>query len=649
MDYSFFDSLLDAIFIVDESRRIKYCNESAATLCQSSVRRITKGEGIEIHSLLKLSNEDLFVSRHGQAGKELPTPWEEVDMELLKKDFKGKIQVAIQPFQQPSGEKRWVITFHDVTLEESLHQKYQGELEQKEDMIKELKEARATLENYSKNLEQMVEERTVELRQANTMLKAIMDSLGQGFLVFDKSGWCGEIYTKACLDILESEPLNQNITKVLGLEGSEKEQFEKWSSATFSQALPFESMKELAPQNYNHSKNKFISLDYFPIESEEGELGNIVLVATDKTSEYEANRALEKERLFAKMVVKLIKSRNHFSDFLQGIESLISDVRSELEKGIEKLNVDYLFRVLHTLEGEAGAFHAGGLRQSSRDFQEKIEGLRTGDKTFDIETGKACLKNLEASHRQFLLENNEIFSVVIFNQSRVVEVPLQSVDAFSKLLEDSGVDEKIKEQFQNDFLKKDLKEVLNHLDDVAKEVSRKQEKLLAPVQFHTKGIRIFPDRYKDFVSSLVHAFRNAVDHGLESPEERRSRKKAAEGTIEVYADRLETNGRQHLQIIIQDDGRGIDPERLRIKLQENGVNTEGMEDFEVLQQIFSPGFTSRSEVSEFSGRGVGMDAIKTEVQKLKGTIFVESKINEGTKITIEIPDESGKNIYALSA
>ena len=649
MDYSFFDSLLDAIFIVDENRRVKYCNESGATLLQSSVRRITKGEGAELHSLLKLSNEDLFASGHGDLGKDAPTPWEEVDMELLQKDFTGKIQVAIQPFQDPSGDKRWVVTFHDVTLEESLHQKYQGELEQKEDMIKELKEARATLENYSKNLEQMVEERTRELSQANTMLKAIMNSLGQGFLVFDKSGWCGEIYTRACLDVLESEPPNKNIIEVLGLDGVEKEQFENWSTATFSQALPFESMKELAPQNYDHSKNKFISLDYFPIETEDGGLGNIVLVATDKTTEVEANRALEKERLFANMVVKLIKNRNHFSDFLKGVEGLIHEVRDEVKKGAGKLNVDYLFRILHTLEGEAGAFHAGGLRQASRDFQGEIEGLRAGDGNFDFEKLNGCIRDLESAYKDFLSDNNEIFSVVLFNKSRMVEVPLQNVDAFSRLLKEQGVSDEIQSQFQNDFLKKDLKEVLGHLDEVAREVAKKQEKLLAPVKFYTNGIRVYPDHYRDFVSSLVHAFRNAVDHGLETPEDRVAGNKAEAGTIEVSAQYLESGGKRHIQLVIQDDGRGIDPERIRSKLQENGVQVDGMDDREILQQILSPGFTSRNEVSEFSGRGVGMDAIKSEVEKLNGTILVESKIGEGTKITIEIPDESGKNVYALSA
>src|SRR5690606_1061623 len=135
----------------------------------------------------------------------------------------GKLQVTVQPFADQQ-DKRWIIIMHDVTLEETLHSKYQAELEQ-------VQQANAKLENYSKNLEHMVEERTAEVRTANRMLNAIMNSLGQGFLVFDAKGICSNIFTKACTEILECEPAQKPIWQVLKLKDAELNNFIMWIQA----------------------------------------------------------------------------------------------------------------------------------------------------------------------------------------------------------------------------------------------------------------------------------------------------------------------------------------------------------------------------------------------------------------------------------
>ncbi|MCB0408290.1 MAG: PAS domain-containing protein [Bdellovibrionales bacterium] len=654
MDYSFFDSLIDAVFVVDEQRRIKYCNESAATMCQSSVRRLTKGEGVEIYNILKISEEKSFVNEKGEWGKTEPAPWVEVDLQLSKGDFNGKVQVAIQPFTQPNGESRWVITFHDVTLEENLHQKYQGELEQKEEMIHELQEARGKLEKYSKNLEQMVEERTEEVRKANTMLKAIMDSLGQGFLVFDEKGRCGEIYTKACLDVLENDPHGKNIQDVLRLKDSDQQQFENWSTATFSQALPFSSMKELAPSMYQHSQNKFITLDYFPIFNAEESLTNIVLVATDKTAEHEANIALEKERAFAKMVIKLIKNRTQFSDFLNSAKKTINSIIEIVANNSSQLDFDYMFRLLHTLEGESGAFSASMIRDASRNCQTYIEPYRNQEKEFDFSSRRdllAELKSLEVSYEEFLIENQEVFSVVLFEKGEVTEVPMSELLQFAQRLEKENVSQDLQKNFKDRFLRQDFEKMLYHYNDVAQQVAKKQDKELMAVKFRNDGVKIYPEYYKNFFASLVHAFRNAVDHGLESPDERQAEGKRREGQIEVHSKYIQKGNQPWIEIRIRDDGRGISAETIRKKLagSKNNKDFSQASDHEVIQQIFNPGFTSRDEVTEFSGRGVGMDAIRAEVLKLGGHIEVFTEVGTGTEIVIEIPEISSENIYDLSA
>ncbi|MGH8145796.1 MAG: chemotaxis protein CheA [Rhodanobacteraceae bacterium] len=136
---------------------------------------------------------------------------------------------------------------------------------------------------------------------------------------------------------------------------------------------------------------------------------------------------------------------------------------------------------------------------------------------------------------------------------------------------------------------------------------------------------------------LIHLLRNAVDHGLEDPDARTQAGKPAEGTVTLSAGQ---EG-ERILISISDDGRGMDPDVLRRKAIEKGIiNAEQarlLEPAECLALIFRPGFSTRSEISDISGRGVGMDVVKTNVAALGGTIDIDSTPGIGTTIRIGIP------------
>ncbi len=136
---------------------------------------------------------------------------------------------------------------------------------------------------------------------------------------------------------------------------------------------------------------------------------------------------------------------------------------------------------------------------------------------------------------------------------------------------------------------------------------------------------------------LVHILRNAADHGVEMPEERVKKGKAAKGKIIVKADH-EGN---HIVISIADDGKGIDPDKIKAKAVEKGVITqaqaEDMSKREILNLIFAPGFSTAEKVSAVSGRGVGMDVVKTNITKLKGIVDIESETGQGSTIVIKLP------------
>lgn len=142
---------------------------------------------------------------------------------------------------------------------------------------------------------------------------------------------------------------------------------------------------------------------------------------------------------------------------------------------------------------------------------------------------------------------------------------------------------------------------------------------------------------EDLNDPLVHLVRNAVDHGVESPEERIASGKKPQSLVELTAEQVG----DHIVIEITDDGKGMNPEVLRRKAIAKGLidaeTANSLDEKQCLQLIFLPGFSTKDQISNVSGRGVGMDVVRTNIQKLNGRIDINSIQGEGTRISISLP------------
>ena len=156
---------------------------------------------------------------------------------------------------------------------------------------------------------------------------------------------------------------------------------------------------------------------------------------------------------------------------------------------------------------------------------------------------------------------------------------------------------------------------------------------------------------------LMHCIRNSCDHGIETPEERVAVGKSAKGTVKLIASQEGSN----IVIKVVDDGKGLDANIIRKKAVERGIATETdverMGDSEVFRFIFEAGFSTAKTITDVSGRGVGMDVLRTNIEKLSGLIDLESKLGEGTSVIIKLPltlaivqgllVESNKEVFIL--
>ena len=178
--------------------------------------------------------------------------------------------------------------------------------------------------------------------------------------------------------------------------------------------------------------------------------------------------------------------------------------------------------------------------------------------------------------------------------------------------------------------------VFGRFTRVVRDLARQLDK---QVELVTEGESTELDKgmVESLVDPLVHLVRNAVDHGIESPAEREAVGKSACGRVTLSA-RQEGS---HIVIIVADDGAGMDPERIRSKAIERGLvdsrTALQMPEEDVLQLIFMAGFSTRDAVSEVSGRGVGMDVVRSQIARINGQVHLQSESGGGSRVVIRLP------------
>ncbi len=267
-----------------------------------------------------------------------------------------------------------------------------------------------------------------------------------------------------------------------------------------------------------------------------------------------------------------------------------------------------------------------GLAAEAKEREAATATGNSGGATQSIRVNLDVLENLMQMVSELVLTRNQLLQIVRTRNDPVFASPLQHLSHITSELQE-GIMKTRMQPIGNAWSK-----FPRLIRDLSHDLGKKIE--LKMVGAETELDRQLLEMIKD---PLTHMVRNSADHGLEMPADRKAAGKPETGTVTLSA--FHEGG--HIIIEISDDGRGLNIERIKKKCVENGLATAAdlasLADEQIMQFIFRPGFSTAEKVTSVSGRGVGMDVVRTNIEKIGGTVELSSVYGKGSKFTIKIP------------
>ena len=473
----------------------------------------------------------------------------------------------------------------------------------------------------------------------NKTFQAMINSLGQGFFLFGADGICLPVYTKACETLLEKVPSGLPASQVLGVPDEKAEYFLRWIDLMFREVIEFSEIAAAGPSSYAHSKDLSVAIEYKPVRDHDGHVELIVAIVTDRTSEVRAKREANEMQAFAVLVSSIIRDRERFRRYVDSARAILHDTWIMIDRDfLQEQDLQVIKRQLHTLKGVSGSFGMLRVKDSAHLLESKIAEI-VDRRLVHAELIKG-LPEITQLFESILTMHADVIGDTLKSKDPMREVPLPVLLDFDATLKDLGFSaEPARTKFQNNVLTVPVEKVFSHFNVTLQEAAVALNKKIAPIMIGGGELRVHPERMESLVASLVHVFRNIADHGIETPSTRLANGKGAQGFVRIDFDAILVKTVSHLRIRITDDGAGINVSAIRSRLLSRGEKVEEASDADLMKRIFDGGVSTADKVTEYSGRGIGMSAVKSDVEALGGTITVESKRGAGTTFTLLFPCE----------
>ena len=509
------------------------------------------------------------------------------------------------------------------------------------------------IQKLTTGLQNEVNAQTKEIQIQNQSFLNLLSNLDQGFLIINYQGYVENDPTNKTVEIFNDNPKGKNITSVFRFNPTEKMAFHKWLNHVFKGLMSFKDLIPLAHKRLNDINGRILELEYKPIFAGKGwgKIEKVICIINDITKEVNFSKKVEYAKEKSDMILRLVDHPLEFLDVISELQLIIDDY----QKNAKGQSYENIFRSFHTIKARIANFKISEIVKRIHSIEEDLfEVMDREKKTFsesnlDTDVSENLIKTRSNTKENEKNDKNISFKIHNLNSflhdylkenRNIVELAqscLNSGEKFEELHKAKEELLKINNVIMKNFVNKNLRDIFFQYEKTITEVGSMQEKTII-FEIEETDITIKPEPYKDFFESLHHIFRNMVDHGIEERDERIDQNKKEEGTIKVF---FKKKGRFHFQIGIRDDGRGIDPLKVREKAKKtaslNSLPLNKMSVFELNQLVFEPGFSTKEKASTISGRGIGMDAVKKAILDLEGKVWIESDLGEGTLFVAELP------------
>jgi two-component system chemotaxis sensor kinase CheA len=474
-------------------------------------------------------------------------------------------------------------------------------------------------------------ERTIAEAQAaaNRQTREILDNLSEGFFMVDQDLKIGPATSASCLKLFGQEIASKPLGSALSLEGDAEKYITVGMMQVFENFMPVDVTVGLLPTRVRTLSGRILEIRYNVVPDATGAPVRLIIGATDITDTLKEREKLEAENGLNKALVEILKDKSSFLDFVHDYRKDVANL-SKLDSAATGL------RILHTLKGNSAAFGLNDIAQVIHHLETELKDLGEIEQIRFIESRINEISDLLEGFLQRFDAVLQLPSAAVDGESFQISGGILA--ELTRLAEKMDYQTALRVRSIAKIAK--LKPAGNLVAPFKPTVERLADRQNKKIKFEISGgdVRVDSGRFAPLLRSLIHSVRNSCDHGIEETERRIDSGKSEHGTVKIKFENVED---QFLRITITDDGRGIDKDRVLEKAVKVGLVTEqratSMANKEWLNLIFAAGFSTASEVTDVSGRGVGMDCIKAEVERLGGTISIASAQGVGTKVVIETP------------
>lgn len=475
------------------------------------------------------------------------------------------------------------------------------------------------------------------LEAARRETTEIMTTVNTGLFLLDKDLNIGSQYSNALENIMGTKRLaGENLATVLRNRISEKdlEVTRQFIAQLYNPRVKENLVNDLNPLNKvmfhdeQSAKNRYLDFKFSRVY-EDKKIERILVNVNDISDAVLLEQRLEKERAQNDLQIEMLATILNISpaviqEFIRNTMDRITKINNVLKNpGSSQVELESklrsIYREMHSLKGEASALKLHNFTKIASEAEDKMQALY----------GKATL-----SGNDFLpltIHLDELLTL-----ANLISQLGERITQAANQMQTSSNSESISEISSTQNAVQDM-QVANYYREFAQDIATRQDKKVL-VDIIGDEFAHIPTHLASMVKEMsIQILRNAIAHGIELPHERVANGKDEAGTVTMRIYQTD----KELMLVIKDDGRGINYDAVRAKLVAQGLYTteeaKQLTEAQLINVLFTSGFSTKDSVDEDAGRGVGLDVIKARVQEAQGKLNVTSKADQGTHFTITLP------------